>query len=105
MKFRTGIEAGTLLIHPGQVMMTENLGIWIIDLQTAEQVDHRVLLSWCARVIRFAVGIKASFVTDAYRMGIVATGVRSGHVLGTTLVYLSILGNVVVVADGFEATG
>lgn len=92
-------------MNPGQVTMTEDLCIRVIDLQAAEQVDHRVLLSRRARISRFAIGIEATFVANAYRMGVVATGMSSRHLFGTTLVHLSILGNVVVIANGFETSG
>ena len=34
---RSGIEAGTVLLDPREVAMTEDLSVGVIDLQTAEQ--------------------------------------------------------------------
>ena len=57
------------------------------------------------RVGRTALFVKASFVADTNRMGIVATGMGSYHFLWTAKMELTVLGDVVVVADGFEAAG
>ena len=57
-----------------------------------------------SRVGRSALFVKASFVADTNRMGIVATGMGSDHFLWTAKMELTVLGDVVVVADGFEAS-
>ena len=99
------IKAGTLFLDPGKVTMTKDLGIGIIDLQAAEQCDQSMLLSGGTGIGGIAVGIEASFVADSNAVGIVAAGMGSNHILGAALVHLAILGDVVVVADGFEAAG
>ena len=57
-----------------------------------------------ACVGRTALFVKTSFVADTNRMGIVATGMGSYHFFWTTKMELTVLGDVVVVADGFEAS-
>lgn len=84
--------------------MTENLCVGIVYLQTAEQCHQRVLLGRGARVSGSAVGIKAALVADAYRMGIVTSGMGTSHLLRATTVYFAILRNIVVIADGLETT-
>ena len=103
--FSAGIEAGALFLDPGKVAVTEDLGIGIIDLQAAEQGDERMLLSRSAGIVGLAVGIEASLVTDADGVGIVATGMGTNHFLGTALVDLSVLGDVIMVAGCLEASG
>lgn len=85
--------------------MTKDLGIGIVDLQAAEQCDQSMLLSGGTGIGGIAVGIEASFVADSNAVGIVVAGMGSNHILGAALVHLAILGDVVVVADGFEAAG
>ena len=57
-----------------------------------------------SRVGRTALFVKTSFVADTNRVGIVATGMGSYHFLWTAKMELSVLGDVVVVDDGFEAS-
>ena len=102
---RSCIKARTLFLDPGKVAVAKNLGIGIIDLQTAEQCNHGMLLGLGTGVGGFSVGIKASFIADSNAVGIVAASVGSNHILGAALVHLAILGDVVVVADGFKAAG
>ena len=85
--------------------MAKNFGIGIIDLQATEQRNHSTFLSRSASIGGISVGIEASFVADSNAVGIVAASVGSNHILGAALVHLAILGDVVVVADGFKAAG
>ena len=80
--------------------MTKDPGIGVIGLQSAKQRDKRLLLSRGASVRFFALGIETSLVTNANRVGVVATGMGSNHILGAALVEFAILGDVIVVADG-----
>ena len=100
----TGIEARTAFVYPWQVTVTEDLGFGIVIEQTAEQGLHGVLLGRCAGVIGLAFLIKTAFVADAYRMGVVATGVSTHLFLRAAMVYLTVLGDVVVIADALEAS-
>ena len=84
--------------------MTEDLGVGIVVQQAAEQGLHGVLLGRGAGVSGFAFLIKTAFVADAYRVGIVATGVCTHFFLWATAVYLTILRDVEVIANAFEAS-
>ena len=84
--------------------MTEDDGIRVVDLQGAEQGNERCLLGRSACVGRSALFVKASFVADTNRVGIVATGMSSYHFFWTARMELAVLGDVVVVAGGFEAS-
>ena len=84
--------------------MTEDLGVGIVVQQAAEQGLHGVLLSRRTGVVGFAFLIEAAFVTDAYRMGIVAAGVSTNLFLWATAVYLTILRDVEVIADALETS-
>ena len=74
--------------------MTEDLGVGVIDLQAAEQSHECLLLGWSPRIVGIAVGVEASFVADTYRVGIIATGMGSCHLLGTAPVGMPVLRNV-----------
>lgn len=101
---RLGIETGTGFFHPGEVAMTEYLGLRVVGLQTAQQVIHRSLLGWGTGVGGMALFVESSLVADADGVGIVVAGVGTGLFFGTTEVELSIAGDVEVVADAVEAT-
>ena len=64
-----------------------------------------MLLGVGAGVGRDAVGIEAALVADAYGVGVVVLGVSSYHRLGSAGVDLAVAGDIVVVADGYEAAG
>ena len=96
----TGIEAGTVLLDPRKVAMTKDPGIGVIGLQSTKQGDKRLLLGRSASVRFLALGIETSLVTNTNRVGVVATGMGSNHILGAALVEFAILGDVVMVADG-----
>ena len=80
--------------------MTKDLGVGVIGLQSSKQGDESMLLGRGAGVADLAVGIEASLLANANRVGVVATGMGSNHLLGATLVKFAILGDVVVVAGG-----
>ncbi len=94
-----GIEAGAVFLDPWQVAMTQDAGVGVVVLQSAEQFHHRTFLGGRTGVIMLAVGINATLVANAYRVGVVAAGMGARHVLGATLVQLSVFRHVVVVAD------
>ena len=81
--------------------MTKNLGIGVIGLQSTKQSDEGLLLGRGAGVVGFAIGIEASLIANANRMGVIATGMGSNHIFGAALVEMAILGYVVMVAGGF----
>jgi hypothetical protein len=84
--------------------VTEDLCVGVICLQTAEQSHEGSLLGRSPRIVGLAVGVEASFVADAYRMGIVASGMGTYHLLRATTVYFAILRDIVVIADGLVAS-
>ena len=98
------IEAWATLAYPRQVSMTDNLGFGIIYGKTLQKLYHAALLGFRASVGWDAVGIETALVTDADAMGVVMLGMGANHLLGTARVNGAILGDVVVVADGTEAT-
>jgi hypothetical protein len=80
--------------------MTKNLGIGVIGLQSTKQGDEGMLLARGAGVGRLAVGIETSLIANANRVGVVATGMGSSHLLRAALVELAILGDIIMVAGG-----
>ena len=80
--------------------MTKDLGVGVIGLQSSKQGDESMLLGRGAGVAGLAVGIEASLIANANRVGVVATGMGSNHILGAALVEMAILGDVVMVAGG-----
>ena len=80
--------------------MTKNLGIGVISLQSTKQSDEGMLLGRSAGVVGLAISIKTSLIANANRVGVVATGMGSNHILGAALVEMAILGDVVMVAGG-----
>ena len=102
--FRSRVKGWAFFLHPREVAVTEDLCVGVIRLQTAEQSQEGPFLGRGSRIIDIAVGIEASFVTDAYRMGIVATGMGTSHLLGATPVGMPVLRDVVVIPDGLETT-
>ena len=80
--------------------MTKNLGIGVIGLQSPKQGDEGMLLGRGASVAGFAFGIETSLIANANRVGVVATGMGSNHILGAALVEDAILGDVIMVAGG-----
>ena len=82
--------------------MTQDLGIGIVVLQGAKECQERLLLSRSSRVAGFAVLVQTAFVADANGVGVVATDMCTYHFLGTALMELAILCDVIVVADGLK---
>ena len=70
-----------------------------------EEILHRAELGWCAGVGGMAVGIEASLVADADAVEVVMLGMGTDFFLGTAGVEVAVLGDVIVVTDGAEATG
>ena len=98
------IETRTGLLDPWEVTVTDNLGFGIIGAEALEKFYHGLLLGWSASVGRIAVGIKAALVANANAVGVVMLGMGTRHFLWTARIDHAILRDVVVVADGAEAT-
>ena len=100
-----GVEAWTLLANAGEVTMTEDGGIGIVEAEALEEFFHRYLLGESTGVGWFAVGIESALIADGDAVGVVVSGVSADLSLRATRVEGTILGDVVVVADGFETSG
>ena len=100
-----GVEARTLLANAGEVTMAEDGGIGIVEAEAMEEFLHRHLLSEGTSVGRFAVGIESALIADGDAVGVVVSGVGADLSLWAARVEGTILGDVVVVADGFETSG
>ena len=84
--------------------MADDLGIGIVGAEALQQLCHRALLGLGAGVGGMAVAVEAALVADADAVGVVAEGVGARHFLGTAGIDFAVFGDVVVVADGLEAS-
>ena len=100
-----GVEAWALLANAGEVTMTEDGGIGVVEAEAAEEFLHRYLLGEGTGVGWFAVGIESALIADGDAVGVVVTGVGADLSLWAARVEGTILGDVVVIADGFETFG
>ena len=100
-----GVEARALLANAWEVTMTEDGGIGIVEAEAVEEFLHRHLLGEGTGVGWFAVCIEAALIADADAMGVVVSGVGAALSLRAARVEGAVLGDVVVVADGFETSG
>ena len=80
------------------------LDMLVIDRKALEEFLHRYLLCEGTGVGRFAVGIESALIADGDAVGVVVTGVGADLSLWAARVEGTILGDVVVVADGFETS-
>ena len=85
--------------------MADDFGFWIVQAEAFQKLYHRALLGFGSGIGRIAVGIQTALVTDSYRVGVVMLGMGTDHLLGTAWVDFAILGDVVVVTGGGEASG
>ena len=99
------IIAGTGFSDPWEVSVADDFGIGIVEAEAMEEFLHRHLLSEGTSVGRFAVGIESALIADADAVGIVVSGVSANLSLRSARVEGAVLGDVVVVADGFETSG
>ena len=82
-----------------------DLGIWVVDLQRAEQGDEGGTLGWGSGVGGTAFLVETTLVADANGVGIVVAGMGADHLFGAAEMQLSGTGDVVVVAAAFPAFG
>ena len=99
-----GVEAWTLLANAGEVTMTEDGGIGVVEAEALEEFLHRYLLCEGTGVGRFAIGIESALIADGDAVGVVVSDVSTDLSLWAARVEGTILGDVVVVADGFETS-
>ena len=85
--------------------MTEDGGIGVIEAEALEEFLHCYLLGEGTGVGWFAVGIESALIADGDAVSVVVSGVSSDLSLRAARVEGTILGDVVVVADGFETSG
>ena len=100
-----GVEARAFLAHAREVTMAEDFCIGVVETEAAEEFLHRYLLCEGTGVGRFAVGIESALIADGDAVGVVVTGVGADLSLWAARVEGTVLGDVVVVADGFETSG
>ena len=98
------IETRTGLLDPREVSVTENLGFGIVGTEALEKLYHGLLLGWGARVGWIAVGIETALVADSDAVGIVMLGMGSDFALRAAGVDDAVFRDVIVVADGAEAS-
>ena len=84
--------------------MTEHFCVWVVEAEAVEEFLHGYLLCEGTGVGRFAVGIETALIADADAVGVVVSGVSSDLSFWATRVEGTILGDVVVVTDGFETS-
>ena len=84
--------------------MADDFGIGIVEAEALQKLYHRALLGFGSGIGWIAVGIQAALVTDSYRVGVVMLGMGTDHLLGTAWVDFAILGDVVVITGGLEAS-
>ena len=85
--------------------MTEDGGIGVVEAEALEEFFHRYLLGEGTGVGLLAVGIESALIADADAVGVVVSGVGSDLSFWAARVEGAVLGDVVVVADGFETSG
>ncbi len=85
--------------------MTEDGGIGVVEAEALEEFFHRYLLGEGTGVGRFAVGIESALIADGDAVSVVVSGVSADLSLRAARVEGTILGDVVVIADGFETSG
>ena len=98
------VEARAFLAYAREVTMAEDFRIGVVETEALQELLHRHLLCEGTGVGRFAVGIKSALIADADAVGIVVSGVSANLSLRSARVEGAVLGDVVVVADGFETS-
>lgn len=100
----SNIETRTGLLDPREVSVTDNLGFGIVGAEALEKFYHCLLLGFGTSVGRIAVDVETALVANADAVSIVMLGMGTGRFLGTTRINGAVFGDVVVVADGAEAS-
>ena len=96
--FRTGIEAGAVLVDVWEVAVAEDAGIGMGFLQAAEQAQQGAFLAGCAGVGGSALLVETAFVADADGVGVVVAGMGADHELRPSWLDLSVTTDHVMVA-------
>ena len=98
-----GIEAGAVLVDVGEVAVTEDDGLGVVDAERLQQGLESGFLRCSAGVLGTALGVETALVADADAVLVVVAGVGAGEVLMAGLIYLAVALYVVVVAGEAEA--
>ena len=87
----------------GEVTVTEDDGLGVVDAERLEQGVQSGFLRCSARVLGTALGVETALVADADAVLVVVEGVGAGEVLVARLVQLAVALYVVVVAGEAKA--
>ena len=98
-----GIEAGTVFVDVGEVAVTEDDCLGVVDAERLEQGVQGSFLRCSAGVLGTALGVETALVADADGVLVVVAGMGAGEVLVAGLIYLAVALYVVVVAGEAEA--
>ena len=93
-----GIKAGTFLADAGEVTVTEDHGIGVVDLQRLQQGMQGCLLLPGASVGVTAFRGQAAFVANADGVLVIVPGMCPRQVLVSRLVHLTVTGDIVMVS-------
>ena len=74
-----GKETRAILGYMRQLAVTHDVGRRIFGLEFLEELEHRVLLSFSAGILRLAILIQTTFIADAKRAMVVVAGVNALH--------------------------
>ena len=97
------IEAGAVLMDVGEVAVTEDDGLGVVDAERLQQGMQSGFLRCSTRVLGTALGVETALVADADAVLVVVAGMGAGEVLVAGLVQLAVALYVVVVAGEAEA--
>ena len=100
----SNIEARTVLSDIRQVAVAQDLGIGIIHAQAMQQFLHRHFLCQGTGVGGMAVRVESALIADTYGVGVVVAGMSPCDALRPAGIEGAVLGDVIVIADGVEAT-
>ena len=92
--FGAGIETWTGLADPGEVAVTEDDGIGVVDLQTGQHGMHGSFLCRGSGVGRASFFVKATLVADSDAVGVVVAGMGTNGLLTPTGMDPAITGDV-----------
>ena len=92
-----GKETRAIFGYMRQLAVTHDVGRRIFGLEFLEELEHRVLLSFSAGILRLAILIQTTFIADAKRAMVVVTGVNALHRLWQQRDDVAIAQDVVVI--------
>ena len=87
----------------GQFAVAQDLGVGVTAEQLSQQVEHGLLLPWCACVGRVSVLVESAFVADAYGVLVVAFGMCADELFVACLGDVAVTRDIIVVAGEAES--